>query len=193
MLLGLVLAGCSKSPVPVLDLKISDGDSHDYNRSLEIITDRQTPEERSEFAKALQELKYQAMFADRRQPGTELNAAVRTQLAGLSVRDVLVLGHTIKVGRKKDEEQALLRSILMNQRLRTRLDDEASASFLEETRANQAKQMQALRAEISALEQRFQELDPTRSRSRPPIVPGEELDEQPVLGKPGSPSPGKPF
>lgn len=165
-LLCLILlpAGCSQDPVPALDLKISDGDWNDYHRSLEAIAARQTPEERVEFGKALQELKYHAMSGEGQAPGPGVNASIREQIAGLAVRQVLVTGLSIKLGRKQEEEKALLRSIRMNHRLRTKPGDDASADFLESVRSGQAKQLKALRDEISALTKRIEELGPQRSR-----------------------------
>ncbi len=161
--LTLQLAGCGKSPVPVLDLKISDGDWTDYNRSLEAIAARQTAEERVEFAKALQELKYHAMSGEGQAPGPGVNASVREQVAGLEVRQVLVTGLSIKLGRKQEEQKALLRSFVMNARLRTKPGDDASAEFLESVRGGQSKQLQSLHTEISALKKRLGELGPPRS------------------------------
>jgi hypothetical protein len=161
--LGLVTAGCGKDPVPVLDLKISDGDWNDYHRSLEIIAGRQTAEERVEFAKALQELKYHAMSGEGQAPGPGVNASVREQIAGLAVRQVLVTGLSIKLGRKQAEEKALVRSIVMNDRLRTKPGDEDSANFLESVRSGQAKQLKSLRDEVSALTKRIEELGPPHS------------------------------
>lgn len=182
--LALLPAGCSKAPVPVLDLKVSDGDWNDYNRSLEVIAERQTPEERIEFAKALQELKYHAMSGEGQAPGPGVNASIREQVAGLAVRQVLVTGLSIKLGRKQEEEKALVRSIMMNHRLRTKPGDEASAAHLEALRITQAKQLKALRDEISAQTKRLDELNPSRSQSRPPAFRPEEPEEQPVLKKP---------
>lgn len=162
--LGLLLTSCRQAPESTLDLEISKGDWSDYHRSLERIAERQTAEEKVEFAKALEELKYQAMIADGQSPGMEINAALREKIAGLAVRDVLVLGHTIRLGRKRDEEKALLRSIAMNQRLRTKPGDEASATFLASTHVNQSKQLDTLRAEIAALDRRVNELSPSRTR-----------------------------
>lgn len=161
--LGLLTAGCGKSPVPVLDLKISDGDWNDYHRSLEAIAARQTPEERVEFAKALQELKYHAMSGERQSPGPGVNASIREQVAGLAVRQVLATGLSIKLGRKQEEEKALVRSIVMNDRLRTKPGDDASADFLESVRSGQAKRLKSLRDEISILTKRIEELGPPRS------------------------------
>ncbi len=183
------LAGCGRAPGPVLDLKIADGDWSDYHRSLEIIDARQTPEERREFREALQEMKYQAMLGDHR-PSTpqEIGAHVRAQTAGLTVRDVLVLSCTIKLDRKREQEKALVRSITRNKRLRTREGDEASATFLQSVHASQAKDLHALRGEISALVKRINELLPgqiptPRSPADDGIVPGPELDEAPRLKK----------
>ena len=161
--LTMLPAGCSKSPVPVLDLKISNGDWNDYNRSLEVIAERQTPEERAEFARALQELKYHAMSGEGQAPGPGVNASLREQVAGLAVRQVLVTGLSIKLGRKQEEEKALVRSIMMNHRLRTKPGDDASADFLESVRSGQAKQLKALRDEISTLTKRIEELEPPHS------------------------------
>lgn len=181
--LALLPAGCSKNPMPVLDLKVSDGDWNDYNRSLEVIAERQTPEERIEFAKALQELKYHAMSGEGQAPGPGVNASIREQVAGLAVRQVLVTGLSIKLGRKQEEEKALVRSIMMNRRLRTKPGDEASADFLESVRGGQAKQLKALRDEMSALTKRLDELNPARAQARPPAFKSDELDERPVLKK----------
>lgn len=161
--LMLLPAGCGKASVPVLDLKISDGDWNDYNRSLEAIAERQTPEERTEFAKALQELKYHAMSGESQSPGPGVNASIREQVAGLAVRQVLVTGLSIKLGRKQEEEKALLRSIMMNHRLRPKPGDEASADFLQSVRSGQAKRLKSLRDEISVLTKRIEELAPPRS------------------------------
>ncbi len=161
--LTLLPAGCSKAPGPVLDVKISDGDWNDYNRSLEAIADRQSPAERAEFAQALQELKYHAMSGEGQAPGPGINASVREQISGLAVRQVLVTGLSIKLGRKQEAEQALVRSITMNDRLRTKPGDDASADFLASVRRGQAQQLKTLRDEISALTKRITELGPPRS------------------------------
>ena len=162
--LALLPAGCGKAPVPVLDLRISDGDWNDYQRSLEVIAERQTPEERVEFAQAIQELKYHAMSGEGQAPGPGVNASIREQVAGLAVRQVLVTGLAIKLGRKQEQEKALVGSIMMNHRLRTKPGDEASADFLESVRRGQAKQLKTLRDEISALTKRIEDLGPPRSR-----------------------------
>lgn len=185
--LTLLPAGCSKAYVPVLDLKISAGDWKDYNRSLEVIAERQTPEERVEFGKALQELKYHAMSGEGEAPGPGVNASVRDQVAGLAVRQVLVTGLSIRLGRKQEQQKALLRSIMMNHRLRTKPGDEASAAFLESTHANQAKQLAGLREEISLLTRRIDELRSGPPGSSEPIVPGDKLDEQPEFKRPPPP------
>lgn len=163
-------AGCGKAPVPVLDLKISNGDWNDYNRSLELIAERQTPEERVEFAKALQELKYHAMSGEGQAPGPGVNASIREQVAGLAVRQVLVTGLSIRLGRKQEEQKALLRSFVMNARLRTKPGDDASAEFLESVRGGQSKQLQSLHDEISDLTKRIEELAPAR-RQQPATRP----------------------
>lgn len=155
-----LLAGCGKAPVAVLELKISAGDWTDYQRSLQAIADRQTPGERKEFEQALQELKFQAMHGDGPSKNPTLRGDVRAQLAGLSVRDVLVLSGTMRLDRKKEQEAALLRSIAMNARLKTRPGDAESAGVLQGVRAEQAKQLGALRAEIAALTRRIEELSP---------------------------------
>jgi hypothetical protein len=160
--LGLLLTGCGKAPAPVLDMKISDGDWKDYTDSLQAIAGRQTAEERTEFAKALQELKYHAISGEGLSPGPEIYAALREQLAGLAVRQVLVTGLSIKLGRKQEEQKALLRSFVMNARLRTKPGDDASAEFLESVRGGQSKQLQSLHDEISALKKRIEELGPAR-------------------------------
>lgn len=164
--LSLLLVGCGKAPGPVLDMKISDGDWKDYTDSLQAISDRQTPEERTEFGKAIQELKYHAISGEGLSPGPETYASLREQLAGLAVRQVLVTGLSIKLGRKQEEEKALVRSIMMNNRLRTKPGDDASADFLESVRSGQAEQLKSLRDEITALTKRIEELGPPRS-SRP--------------------------
>lgn len=176
----LLLAGCPQPPTDTLDLRISEGDSSDYERSLQVIADRQTAAERTEFAQALQELRYQAMTADGRRSGTDLNAALREQIAGLAVRDVLVLGGTIRLRRKQAEDQALLRSLLMNQRLRTKPGDTDSADFLDSVRGGQSRQLQVLREEISALKRRLDELKPARDQAGAPVVPLGETDERPA-------------
>ena len=200
--LALLPAGCGKAPGPVLDLKISDGDWNDYNRSLEAIAERQTAAERIEFAKALQELKYHAMSGEGEAPGPGVNASVREQVAGLAVRQVLVTGLSIKLGRKQAEEKALVRSILKNKRLRTKPGDEASAAFLASTHASQARQLFQLRAEISALTSRINELQPGRIPPVAPAAPSEELDsvvaageldERPQLQKEARPDARRPF
>jgi hypothetical protein len=164
--LGLWLTGCGQAPGPVLDMKISDGDWKDYTDSLKAIAGRQTAEERTEFEKALQELKYHAISGEGLSPGPEIYAALREQLAGLTLRQVLVTGLSIKLGRKQEEEKALVRSIVMNDRLRTKPGDEASADFLGSVRRSQAEKLKALRDEIAALTKRIEELGPPRS-SRP--------------------------
>jgi hypothetical protein len=182
--LGLLLAGCGKGPVPVLDLQVSKGDWNDYHRSLESIDGRQTAEEKAEFARALLDLKYQALMEEGRTAGPAINAAVREQIAGVTVRDVLILGHTIRLDRKREEEKALVRSILMNHRLRTKPGDVNSASVLASTHANQDQQLTALRAEIASLEKRLGELGPSPAKSGPAVVPMKDLDERPALQKP---------
>jgi hypothetical protein len=162
--LALFLAGCTREPASVLDLKIADGDWADYNRSLQAISNRQTPEERAEFEQALQEMKFQAMLGDGPTKASAMRGDIRRQLAGKTVRDVLVLHCTIKLGRKQEQETALQRSVRMNARLRTKPGDEASADFLDGVRAEQAKQLESLQAEITTLVARIEALSPNRSR-----------------------------
>jgi phage host-nuclease inhibitor protein Gam len=83
------------------------------------------------------------MSGEGESPGPGVNASIREQVAGLAVRQVLVTGLSIKLGRKQEEEKSLVRS-------------------------NQAKQLKALRDEISALTKRIEELGP--SRPRPPAT-----------------------
>jgi hypothetical protein len=177
----LSLVACTKAPIAVVDLPISKGDWIDYNRSLETIDARQTPAERAEFARALQELKFQAL-ANHLAPGPDTASAIRDQIAGWTVRDVLVLGLTIKADRKHEEEKALLRSIRRNRRLRTKPGDTESATFLASVNENQDKQLAVLRAEIAALEHRLDTLSPKRER-RSEVVTPDELDERPVAEK----------
>ena len=175
---ALALAGCTKAPVAVLDMRISTGDWTDYHRSLEAIDARQTPAERVEFAHALQELKFQAMAGgDSTNP--KISAALRAQIAGWAVRDILVLGLTIKADRKQEELKALLRSIRKNHTLRTKPGDTESATFLASVHQNQDKQLAALRADLAAIEARLSELDPGRARPKDE-VPLKDLDERPV-------------
>lgn len=195
--LGL-LAGCTKQPTSVLDMQVSKGDWSDYRRSLEAIDARQTPEERKEFTEAMQEMKFQAMLGDHRMStGSEINALVRAQVAGLSVRDVLVLNLTIKLGRKQEQETALIRAITKNKRLRTREGDNASAAFLQSVQASQPRQLESVRAEIAALEKRINELLPGHIAPRAPvppadeIVPGKDLDDAPQLRQAAPPDPRK--
>lgn len=178
---AVMLAACTKAPVAIVDMSISKGDWTDYHRSLQAIDARQSPEERTEFARALQELKFQALANDA-QPGPETSAAIRDQIAGWTVRDVLVLGLTIKADRKHEEEKALLRSIRRNRRLRTKPGDTESATFLASVNENQDKQLAALRAEIAALESRLDFLSPKREKKTDIVAP-EDLDERPVPEK----------
>lgn len=198
----LLLAGCSREPVPVLELRVSEGDWREYSRSLDDISGRLAPAERSEFTNALQELKYEAMMADNAAPGADLNAALRGKIAGWRVRDVLIAGHTFRLNRKQEEEKALRHSIAMNRRLRTRPGDEASATFLQATHVNQAKQWETLHEEIVRIQKRLNELDPTLSKEWPvfapleepePVVATGELEQKPVMKKPAAASSGSPF
>src|SRR4051812_25087508 len=94
LVLGAILlffAACTKSPQSLLDLQGSNGDWSDYHRSRDATAERQTPEERTEFGRALQEMKSQAMSSGRVHARPAIDAAVRAQIAGLTVRDVLVL------------------------------------------------------------------------------------------------------
>ena len=174
----LLVAACAKAPVALLEMRISRGDWTDYHRSLQVIDARQTPAERTEFARALQELKFQAMAAGDH-AGPQISAALRQQIAGWTVRDVLVLGLTMTVDRKREEEKALLRSIRKNHTLRTKPGDTASATFLASVHVNQDQQLATLRAEIAALESRLNELDPNHPQ-RPAVVPLKQLDAAPV-------------
>jgi hypothetical protein len=186
LLLGatLLVAGCGKGPVPVLDLQVSKGDWGDYDRSLAAINERQTPAERTEFGLALQEMKFQAMAENHTAPA--VNAAVRAKIAGWTVRDVLVLSYTIKADRKYEEEKALVRSIRKNHRLRTKPGDTASANFLTSVHESQDKRLATVRAEIAALEARLDELSPTREKrvtvdpADDMVVPTDDLDERPA-------------
>ena len=73
------------------------------------------------------------------------------------------------LGRKQEEQKALLRSFVMNARLRTKPGDDASAEFLESVRGGQSKQLQSLHDEISALTKRLGEVSPPRPRQ--PAIP----------------------
>jgi hypothetical protein len=176
----IALTGCTRTEVPVLDLKISGGDWKDYLRSLTVIHDRQTAEERAEFQQALNELKYQGMTSEGRSPGADVDTYLREKLADFTVRDALTLGHLIRLERKQSDERALLRSIAKNKLLRTKPDDEASANFLESTHANQAKQLHLLREELRALDRRIEQLNPGREK----VIPLGELDELPKITGP---------
>lgn len=180
ILLALSLAGCTREPASTLDLKVSDGDWGDYQRSLAVIDQRQTREERADFARALQELKLQAMVTDRLSAGPALNEFMRREIAGLTVREVLILGQTIVLTRKQEEEKALVRSIVMNKRLRPRPDDEASASYLATLHGDQARQLHELRGTITSLRQRLHALNPTLVPAEELVAPS-QLDVQPEL------------
>jgi hypothetical protein len=175
--LALALAGCGKSPGPVLDARISQGDWSDYHHSLEVIDARQRPAERTEFAEALQELKFQAM-AGGGKSNADLSSDLRAQVAGWTVRDVLVLGLTIKADRKQEEEKALRRSMRRNQRLRTKPGDTDSAGFLASVHTTQAQQLATLQAEIGRIEARLKELDPGWQKPHPAAA--EDLEERPA-------------
>lgn len=142
-----VFAGCKRTPP--FQQKVEAESTSAFSMWRAKMGERLTARERELVDKAVQELKFKVMAEGSAHGSTAIDQAVRRQIDGAILYDVVQLGLQERLNRLLTEKSKLERSTTIHTRLRTRPGDEESADVLKTIRADQARRLEKLESEIS--------------------------------------------
>lgn len=178
-LLGLLAfgwVGCG--PRSPLDRKLETASGLQFTQWRARLARAWTPAEDRHFEQALQEVRVYITSRGIASGSDPVAAALREQLAGLTVREVLQLGGEIRLQRLEAEHAALAEVLQMNSLLQTREGDTASERHLVDVHRRQMSRLEKLETEIGATRAELTQL--RAATGRPQVLPEPE-DELPTV------------
>ncbi len=162
------VAGCGDHVLP-LDRRVPATSAAAFQQFRGDLATALPSDEAQTFDTAIQELKYQVMAAGT--SGSDaIDAAVRRQIDGKTVREAIGLGLTAKLERLRSQAAQIDSFIEQNSQLTTRKEDVASANYLAREREQQSDRRAKLVADMADTEAKMKELGLTPP-PRPPAAP----------------------
>jgi hypothetical protein len=170
--------GCR--PADPLDEKVPARTSLDLMMWRADIARKQTPLERRELDDMIQELKFSVMLKGTATGSDGVEAEVRAEIDGATLREVLLKGHEAKRQRLDLEKTRLEVCIDANARLQTRPGDVPSADYLDHLREQQTARLETIARELRIANERLDQLGGS-ARPKASHANAEPMDEQPQL------------
>ena len=178
LVIGFCCYGCR--PVDLLDEKVSARTSFNFVMWKADMARRQTPQERQELDDMIQELKFSVMLNGTATGSEAIDEAVREEIDGTTLREMLQKGHQEKRERLLVERARLKACIDANVRLRTRPGDKASVSYLDHVREQQMARLEAIDLDLGIAHERMNKPGDV-ARPEPVVEDEGDLDEKPQL------------
>jgi hypothetical protein len=170
--------GCS--PVDKLDEKVLVRSPLDMVMWRANIARRQTTQERRELDDMIQELKFSVMLKGTATGSEAIEEAVREEINGRTLREILLKGHQYKRGRLLTEKSRLEVFIKDNASLRTRPGDTASADYLRRIREQQTAKLEEIDRELGIADGE-KDGPGVVAQPKPIVEEAGDLDERPQL------------
>jgi hypothetical protein len=178
LFIGFCCFGCR--PADLLDERVAARTSLDLIMWRAHIAARQTPQERRELDDMIQELKFSVMLKGTATGSEAIDEAVREEIDGVTLRDVLLKGHEAERRRLLVEKARLEACIDANAQRRTRPGDVASAGYLDHLREQQMARLEAIDLDLGIAHERMNKPGDV-ARPEPVVEDEGDLDEKPQL------------
>ena len=178
LLVGFCATGCR--PTNLLDEKVDGRTPFGFVMWRAQIAERQTPQERQELSEMIQEVNYWVTTNGLATGSVAVDEAVRAEIDGITVRELLLKGYEAKRLRLDLEKVRLEDDVATNARLQTRPGDTDSADYLARVRQEQTDRLDKTIRDLRVINKRLDELggSPNRGSGRQNAEP---MDMPPQL------------
>ena len=156
LLVGFCATGCR--PTNLLDEKVDGRTPFGFVMWRAQIAERQTPQERQELSEMIQEVNYWVTTNGLATGSVAVDEAVRAEIDGITVRELLLKGYEAKRLRLDLEKVRLEDDVATNARLQTRPGDTDSADYLARVRQEQTDRLDKTIRELRFINKRLDEL-----------------------------------
>jgi hypothetical protein len=156
VLIGLCWLGCR--PADILDEEVSARTPFNLMMWRAHIGRKQTPQERQELDDMIQELSLQVMIKKTATGSDGVDAAVRAEIDGVTLREVLLKGQEAKQQRLDLEKTQLEVCIDANSLRRTRPGDAASVAYLRHYIGQQMARLETIDRDLQFTAERLAQL-----------------------------------
>ena len=198
LLLAIGFLGVGCSPTDLLEENVNARSPMAWMMWRGDIARRQTQAQQQELDAMIQELSLSVMIKGIATGSDGVDSAVRAEVDGNTLRQLLRKGYEAKWDRLDREQAQLTACLRENARLRTRPDDSASAAYLDRFREQQRTRWKAVVAEMGDANQHLAQLggsarplpEPMQVRPAlpqgsaepiPTVVDEDQVDEKPQL------------
>jgi hypothetical protein len=156
LLIGFCATGCR--PTNILEEKVDGRTPFGFVIWRAQIAEKQTPQERQELAEMIQEVNYWVTTNGIATGSVAVEEAVRAEIDGITVRELLRKGYEAKRQRLDLEKVRLEDDVATNSRLQTRPGDTDSADYLARVRQEQTNRLDKTIRELRFINKRLDEL-----------------------------------
>jgi hypothetical protein len=156
LLFGFCAAGCR--PTNPLEEKVDGRTPFGFVMWRAQIAEKQTPQERQELAEMIQEVNYWVTTNGIATGSVAIDEAVREEIDGVTVRELLLKGYEAKRQRLDLEKVMLEDDVATNSRLQTRPGDTDSADYLALVRQEQTDRLDKIIRDLRFINKRLDEL-----------------------------------
>jgi hypothetical protein len=178
LVIGFCCYGCR--PVDLLDEKVSARTPFHLMMWKAHIGKKQTSQEQQELEDMIQELSLSVMINKAASGSEGVDAAVRAEIDGVTLRELLLQGYRARQQRLDLEKTRLEVCIDANARLQTRPGDVPSADYLDHLREQQTARLETIARELRIANERLDQLGGS-ARPKASHANAEPMDEQPQL------------
>lgn len=156
ILVGSFAASCR--PTNLLEEKVDGRTAFGFATWRAHIAKSQTPQERQELDEMIQEISYSVTTRGKASGSVAVDEAVREEIDGLTVRELLLKGYGAKQQRLDLEKLVFEREVTENSRLRTRPGDSDSADYLALLRQRQGDRLDTIIRDLRFIDKRLEVL-----------------------------------
>jgi hypothetical protein len=178
LLIGFCATGCR--PTNLLDEKVDGRTPFGFVMWRAQLAEKQTPQERQELAETIQEVNYWVTTNGIATGSVAVDEAVRAEIDGVTVRELLLKGYEAKRQRLDLEKVRLEDDVATNSQLQTRPGDTDSADYLARVRQEQTDRLDKTIRDLRVINKRLDELGGS-PRLRSDRQKTESMDMQPQL------------
>ena len=156
LLIGFCATGCR--PTNLLDEKVDGRTPFGFVMWRAQLAEKQTPQERQELAETIQEVNYWVTTNGIATGSVAVDKAVRAEIDGVTVRELLLKGYEAKRQRLDLEKVRLEDDVATNSQLQTRPGDTDSADYLARVRQEQTDRLDKTIRDLRVINKRLDEL-----------------------------------